>query len=120
MKKVKTQRPTWMTRCVPKEVREALEEATIDCYGEDEQASGLFELAAQELAFPFPGAVMGEAVSVVDALACPYDSSGLDLVVEYKKKRFAIAASSVELTKPLPEGHLYLAALLDWKSESRG
>lgn len=92
-------------------------DATIDCYGEHEQASGLIEMAAQELEFSFKGTVMGESISVIEAIASKHDVFGMDLVVEYRRKRFAIAASSVELIKPLPEGHLYLAALLDWKSK---
>jgi hypothetical protein len=106
-----------MNLCDPVEIREAFDDATVDCYGEDEQVSGLIEMTAQELVFPFKGTVMGESISVVDAIASEHDGFGMDLVVEHKRKRFAIAASSVELIKPLPEGHVYLAALLDWKSK---
>ena len=113
---MKTQQPNWMKVCDPADIAEALVEATVDCYGEDEQSSGLIEMAAQELAFPFPGTVMGESIIVVDSAASEFNAYGLDLIVEHKKKRFAIGSSSVELSQPLPDGHLYLAALLKWNS----
>ena len=113
---MKTQRLRWLKLCDPADVANAREEATIDCYGEDEQSSGLIEMAAQELAFPFPGTVMGESILVVDSAAAEFNAYGLDLIVEHKKQRFAIASSSVELSQPLPDGHLYLAALLVWNS----
>ena len=106
-----------MKLCDPVEIREAFDDATVDCYGEYEQVAGLIEMAAQELVFPFKGTVMGESISVVDTIASEHDGFGMDFVVEHNKKRFAIAASSVELIEPLPEGHVYLAALLDWKSK---
>lgn len=89
----------------------------MDCYGEEEQCSALTEMAAQELAFPFPATVMGESVEVVDTASSKYDPLGLDLVVVHKGKQYAIAAHCVELGKPLPDGHLYLAALLQWRSK---
>jgi len=92
------------------EIQEAMEEACVDSYGDHEQSSGLVTMAMEELDFPFPAKVLGETVSVVGAAAPKHDTFGLDLVVEYKNKRYAIAAGSVELIKPLPEGHLNLAA----------
>ena len=77
------------------EVREAMEEACVDCYGQDEQWSGLFEMVGQELAFPFSAKVLGETVEVVDTEHPQFDAFGLDLVVVHKKKQYAIAAHSV-------------------------
>jgi len=107
----------WLQALDTAEVDEAIEEACVDCYDEQEQASGLIEMAAQELAFPFPATVMGEAVEVVDSASSRYDPRGLDLVVVHQGKQYAIAAHCVELVKPLPGGHLYLAALLQWRSK---
>lgn len=44
--------PTWLTKCDAAEIEEAYEEATADCYG-DERASGLVDMAVQELVVPF-------------------------------------------------------------------
>ncbi|TWU18859.1 hypothetical protein [Allorhodopirellula heiligendammensis] len=108
--------PTWMTKCDPAEIKEAYEEATVDCYG-DEQASGLVDMAIQELAVHFPAIVLGQRVEVVGASPARNAAWGVDLIVETGKKQFAISASSVELREPFPVGHLYLAALLVWHSK---
>jgi hypothetical protein len=107
----------WLQALDTDEVDEAIEDASVDCYGEDEQCSALADMAAQELAFPFPATVMGEAVEVVGSASSKYDPQGLDLVVVHQGKQYAIAAHCVDLVKPLPGGHLYLAALLQWRSK---
>ena len=81
----------WLQALDTDEVDEAIEEACVDCYGEDEQSSALADMAAQKLAFPFPATVMGEAVEVVDTALSKYDSQGLDLVVVHQGKQYAIA-----------------------------
>ena len=42
-----------------------IEEATVDCYNEDEQVTGLFTMIEDNLALPFETTVLGMAVSVV-------------------------------------------------------
>ena len=113
---MKTVKITWMDSLDAAEIREAMDEACVDAHDEHEQCSGLTEMAMQELAFPFAVQVLGENVKVVDAATPQYDTFGLDLVVEHRKKRYAIAARSVEIVKPLPDGHLYLAAYLKWRA----
>ncbi|MEX1027985.1 MAG: hypothetical protein WD049_08270 [Candidatus Paceibacterota bacterium] len=113
---MKTVSIKWLQALDTAKVDEVIEEACVDCYGEDEQCSALVDMAAQELAFPFPATVMGEAVEVVDAASSKYDPQGLDLVVVHHGKHYAIAAHCVELVKPLPEGHLYFAAFLLWRA----
>jgi hypothetical protein len=117
---MKTVEIKWMTSLDAEAVRDAMEDACVDCYGEDEQCSGLTEMVGQELAFPFPAKVLGETVEVVDTIGSRHDAFGLDFVVVHKGKRYAVAVQSVELLDPLPEGHLYLGALLEWKSRLSG
>ena len=107
--------PTWLTKCDAGEIEEAYREAIVDCYG-DEQGAALVHMAIQELVFPFTAVVLGQRVAAVDASPARNAAFGVDLIVEYDKKRFAISASSIELCDPFPEGHLYLAALLVWHS----
>ncbi len=106
---------TWMDALDNAEIQEAMDEACVDAYDEHEQCDGLTTMAMEELAFPFPAKVLGEPVTVVDAVAAQDDTFGLDLVVEYEKNRYAIAAGSVQLLEPLPDGHLVLAAYLLWR-----
>ncbi len=96
-------------------VLEALEEATVDAYDEYEQHLGLLTVIGDELAFPFKAKVLGEVVNVVDMEWPKNDEFGLDLVCERNGERHRIEARSVLLLKPFPDGHLFLAAYLDWK-----
>jgi hypothetical protein len=105
----------WTQALDESEVQAALEDATVDCYDEDEQLSGLLTIAQQELATPFQAKVLGEVVAVVDVKWPEDDRFGLDLVCEHKGKRYRIDARSVELLPPLPDGHLYLAGYLAWR-----
>ncbi|MBI1313715.1 hypothetical protein GC176_20680 [bacterium] len=96
-------------------VREAREEATVDCYDEREQHSGLLTMIEQELQFPFLARVIGENVTIV-GMEWPDDCEfGLDLVVDHKGERYRVDARSVEVLEPLPAGHLFLAAYLAWR-----
>jgi hypothetical protein len=97
------------------EVREALEEATVDAYNEYEQHTGLLTAIQEQLAFPFRARVLGEELEVVDMQWPEGDEFGLDLMCERGGGRHRIEARNVELIPPLPEGHLYLAAYIAWK-----
>ncbi len=47
------------------ELRELLEEATVDCYDEYEQFWGLYTMIDESLPFPFLATVVGKNVSVL-------------------------------------------------------
>jgi Calcium binding len=49
----------------PRQLDKLIEEATVDCYNEEEQASGFFTMIEENLALPFATRVLGIAVSVV-------------------------------------------------------
>ena len=105
----------WAATLDSEAVEEAIEEATVDAYGDDEQHTSLLTAIGDELQFPFSAKVLGETVSIVDMEWPENDGHGLDLVVERSGQRHRIEARSVELLHPLPEGHLFLAAYLAWK-----
>jgi len=105
----------WWQRLDEQEVQEAMDEATVDANGEDEQHTGLLTVIQDELEFPFSAELFGEVVQVTDMQWPEDDHYGLDLVCERNGRQQAIEARNVELVEPLPEGHLYLAAYLDWK-----
>jgi len=105
----------WTDELDEAKVKEALENATVDAYGQDEQHTGLLTMIQDQVEFPFSAGVLGEEIDVVD-MAWPDDNEfGLDLVCERGGKRYRVEARSVELLPPLPEGHLYIAAYMDWK-----
>jgi len=53
----------WTAQLDPERVREAFDEAIIDCYGEYEQHSGLLTMIEQEVKFPFQAQVLGDISS---------------------------------------------------------
>ena len=108
---------SWIETFDADEIAEAFEEATVDSMDEDEQHSGLATMVQEEVEYPFLAKVMGQEVQVVAAEWPDMDSRGVDLIVEFESKRYAIAAQSVELTQPLPDGAIFLAAFLDWKRQ---
>ena len=99
----------------PEAIDEARENACVDAYNEYEPYTGFMTAMEEELSFPFSAKVLGDVVSVV-AMEWPEDSEfGLDLVIERNGGKHRIDARSVELVKPLPDGHLTLAAYLQWR-----
>jgi hypothetical protein len=105
----------WYAQLDPDEIQSAMEDATVDSNGEDEQLSGLFYAMAEEIEFPWQGSLLGEAVTVVDIEMPDNDRLGIDFVVERNGKQSRIEARSVEMLEPFPDGHLYFAAYLLWK-----
>ena len=105
----------WTEGPDPEEVQVALEEATVDAYGEYEQHSGLLTMVQDQVVFPFSARVLGEEVEVVDMEWPEDDEYGLDFVVERNGQRHRVEARSVDLIQPFPDGHLYIAAYLAWK-----
>jgi len=106
----------WIDTLDADEIELAYEEATTDAFGDYEQHTGLLTAIGHEVAFPFPAKVMGQVVQIVRMQWPNADEFGLDLIAESDGGRLhRIAAQSVELTLPLPEGAAFLAAFLDWR-----
>ena len=116
MAKKKTNQPWWKN--VDRDaVQEAFEESTVDANGEDEQAMGITQAVVEQLEFPFDGILLGTHYTFVDAELAADDARAVDLICEIDGQRHSVAERSVQLIEPLPEGHEFLAALLDWKSK---
>ena len=49
----------------PRHLDKLIEEATVDCYNEEEQATGFFTMIEENLALPFATRVLGVEASVV-------------------------------------------------------
>jgi hypothetical protein len=114
-KATKTRTKPWTDNLDPDAIQAALEDAVVDAYDDDEQHAGLLTMVENELKFPFRARVLGEEVVVVGFEWPERDEFGLDLLCERKGVQQRVEARSVELLKPYPAGHLYLAAYLEWK-----
>jgi Calcium binding len=89
-----------------------IEEATVDCYNEEEQASGFFTMIEEHLVLPFATRVLGIEVSVI-AIEMD-DDGGLEVVCEHAGERQSIRLTDLPLPSPPPSGAEWIAAYRRW------
>lgn len=95
----------------PRHLDKLIEEATVDCYNEEEQATGFFTMIEENLALPFATRVLGVEASVV-AVEMD-DDGGLEAVCERGGERQRIGLTNLIsdlLTQPM-SGDLNLPLL---------
>jgi Calcium binding len=94
------------------ELDKLIEEATVDCYDMDEQASGFFTMIEENLALPFTTHVLGVEVSVV---ALEMDDAGAPKVVcQNGSERQRVGLTDLPLPEPPPSGAEWIAAYRRW------
>jgi len=89
-----------------------IEEATVDAYGDSEQASG-FLACFEQIAVPFTTEVLGVEVSVTGFDAT--DDHALVAVCRRGKARQRIPVLDLRLPTPPPGGHEWIAAYRRWR-----
>jgi hypothetical protein len=92
----------------PRQLDKLIEEATVDCYNEEEQASGFFTMIEEHLVLPFATRVLGIEVSVI-AIEMD-DDGGLEVVCEHAGERQSIRLTDLPLPSPPPSGAEWIAA----------
>ena len=93
---------------------ELVEEATIDAYGDAEQAAGFYTMMENDLATPFSKQVLGAEVTVerVDMT----DSDEIVAVCKRGGKRQRIPILDLPLPSPPPKGDEWIAAYRHWRN----
>jgi hypothetical protein len=89
-----------------------VEEATVDCYNDDEQVAGLYTLIVDNLALPFQTRILGVEVTV-DSV----DLAGSGQIVAICQRgpaRQAIPILDLPLPAPPPEGTEWIEAYRHW------
>jgi len=89
-----------------------IEEATVDAYGECEQATAFLTTLEEYLPLPFGATVLGEAVAVEKI-----DLSGaveLIAICRRRGKRQKVRLLDLELSVPRPNGAEWVAAYQRW------
>jgi Calcium binding len=91
-----------------------VDEATVDCYNEDEQTTGLFTLIEDNLAVPFATEVLGVPVTVesVDLT----DSGQIVAICSRDQARQAIPIVDLPLPTPPPAGAEWIDAYRHWQA----
>jgi hypothetical protein len=111
-KAAERRRPTRSWPPSPRRLDALIEEATMDAYGESEQATAFLTVLEEHLAFPFGATVLGEAV-VVEKI----DLSGADELIaicRHGGKRQKVRLLDLELPVSRPNGAEWIAAYRRW------
>lgn len=89
-----------------------VEEATVDCYNDDEEATGLFTMIEENLALPFETEVLG--VPVTAKKVAQSGRLGIVAICERDGIRQAISVLDLLLPSPAPAGAEWIAAYRHW------
>ena len=90
-----------------------VEEATVDCYYEDEQVTGLFTMIEDNPSLPFQTTVLGAAVSVLGVDLA--DSGHIVAVCSRDEMRQAIPLLDLPMPTPAPTGAAWIEAYRRWR-----
>jgi hypothetical protein len=101
----------------PAQLDKLIEEATVDCYNDEEQLSGFFSMIEENLTVPFATRVLGVEVSVV-AIEMD-DDGGLKAACVRSGERQRIGLTDLPLPAPPPAGAEWIAAYRRWVRGSR-
>ena len=95
-----------------------IEEAMVDCYGEDEQVWGLFYILEERLRFPLQAVVLGKAVTIV-GLDDSRSNLRRGIIARLRKgdQEYTVALSDLEVVNPDPVSAEWLEAYRYWLSE---
>ena len=93
------------------ELDELIAEATVDCYGEEEQLTGFATMIGDNLAVPFETTVLGVMVTV---RKISYTGSGIVAICARGRHRQAIPILDLPLPDPPPRGAEWIAAYRRW------
>lgn len=97
-----------------KELDALLEEATVDCYGDEEAEIGLFTMIQDKLEIPFATRILDVPVTVTAVEL--NDADEVVVVCERDGKRQRVPVVDLPLSKPPPKGSEWIAAYRYWKS----
>jgi len=105
-------RPTRAWPPSPSRLDALIEEATVDAYGDAEQATAFLTVLDEHLAVPCEASVLGEVVAVekIDL----GDAGELIAMCRRRGKRHKVRLSELELTAPRPKGAEWVAAYRRW------
>lgn len=89
-----------------------IEEATVDCYNESEQVSGLFAMLEDNIAVPFVTSLLGVEVTVerIDL----NDAEEIVALCKRGSERQRVPILDLPLPKPKPAGSDWIEAYRKW------
>ncbi len=95
-------------------LQELIEEATVDCYDEEEEMTGLWTMIEENVICPFRARVAGEIVTVTGFVWTP-NSRGFMAHCERNGQRYQVDLHSLEWSEPRPAGFEWIEAYFEWQ-----
>ncbi len=89
-----------------------VEDATVDCYNEDEQVTGLLTMIDDNLVAPFESLVLG--INVIVEEVDLTDNGQIVAICSRSGQRQAIPILDLPLPTPAPEGAEWIEAYRRW------
>jgi hypothetical protein len=111
-KAAKRRRPARSWPPTPRRLDALIEEATVDAYGESEQATAFLTMLEENLAFPFGATVLGEAV-VVEKIDLSYEDE-LIAICRRGGNHQKVRLLDLEMPGSRPKGAEWIAAYRRW------
>jgi hypothetical protein len=96
----------------PAELDELIEQATVDCYNDSEQVTGLFTLLEEHLDTPFHTTVLGVPVTVTSVDVTTSDQ--IVAICQHDGHRQPIPILDLRLPTPEPDGWEWIEAYRRW------
>jgi hypothetical protein len=94
------------------ELDELIEQATVDCYNDSEQVTGLFALLEEHLDMPFHTTVLGVPVTVSSVEVTTSDQ--IVAICQHDGHRQQIPILDLPLPTPAPDGWEWIEAYRRW------
>lgn len=96
-------------------LRELVAEATVDCYGEEEEYWGMWAMLEDELEFPLSATLIGETVELI-GLDSKASSSHRGIVARVRSKgqTYSVSLADLQITDPDSHSAEWLAAYQYW------
>ena len=101
--------PTSLTKA---RLKDLIEQAVMDAYGEEEQVGGFFTMMEEHLALPFPVNILGIDADV-EKIEMTTDNQ-LVAICRRGKTRQSISILNLPLPTPAPAGVEWIAAYRHW------
>jgi hypothetical protein len=92
-----------------------IEEATVDCHDESEQATGWFTMLDEHLAVPFETKILG-VLAIVERVDLNRGEQ-IIAVCSRGRDRQSLPILDLPLPRPLPAGAEWIAAYRHWRGE---
>lgn len=104
---------TWSHRSSKAWLDALIEEATVDCYNEEEQASGLFTMIEENLDVAFETMILGVPATVVKVDLT--DESEVVALCRRGREKQVLPLLNLPLPSPPPAGFEWIEAYRHWR-----